>query len=289
MGAIKNILIGFISIFLILSVSLLIFFGALNSLLHPQIYESALKENNFYDTIDLSKIQGGEFIKLPNGVEFLVNGLLENFLSYMRGETEEPNLRIQIDTENLRNFFKERLNEIPECSGNETAYDESGNPKCKPSGKTTDEFLDEFLKNKNVTVFEQDSVDLSNVYNLQSEEVSRIRGFVKIFRFAFFGLMFFSAFLIVLIFVLSLDSIHSGIMTTGIDFFIAGISVLPAGFLIPKILTEKLGSVGLPIVADVAENVAVSLVSRMNFYAYVSIGIGAVLFALSFVFRKIGK
>ena len=289
MGLIKNIFIGVISLFLILSISLLIFSGGLNALLHPQVYENALKENNFYDTIDFSKVHGGEFIKMPNGVEFLVDNLLENFFAYIRGETEEPNLTIQIDGENLRDFFKERMNEFPECGANEDAYDAEGNPKCRPPGKTTDEFLDDFLKSKNVTILGRESVDLSNVYNLQDENISRIRGFVKLFRLAFFGLIFFSAFLTVLIFILSLDSISSGMRTTGINFFIAGISVIPAGILIPKFLTEKISSINLPIAAGIAEQVVLGVISRINFYAYVAMGIGAALFAMSFAFWKIGK
>ncbi len=290
MGLIKNILVGFISVFLILSVSLLIFLGGLNALLYPQVYENALGENNVYDSINITEIQGADFVKMPDGgTEFLINNLLGNFLSYIRGDAEELSLKIQIDRENLRNFFKDKIGEIPECGENESEYDESGNQICKSKEKTDEQFLDEFLEKKNATIFEQESIDLSSVFSIQNESVSKIREFVKIFRLAFFGLIFLSAFLIVLIFVLSLDSISSGIRTTGIGLFIAGISVLPATFLAPDVLTKAMSQINFPIVAEIAGNVVVSAVSRINLYAYIAMGIGAVLFVLSFALGKIGK
>ncbi len=290
MGVIKNILIGFISLFLILSVSLIIFLGGLNALLYPQVYEDALKENNFYGAINLSEIQGTDFVKMPDGgMEFLVNNFLGNFLSYIRGDAEELSLKIQIDRENLRNFFKDKIGEIPECGENGSEYDESGNPICKSKEKTDEQFLDEFLEKKNVTVFEQESVDLSSIFSIQDESVSKIREFVKIFRLAFFGLIFLSAFLIALIFILSLDSISSGIRATGIGFFIAGISVLPATFLVPGVLTKTINSINLPIAADIAGQIVLGVISRINLYAYIAIGIGAALFVLSFALGKIGK
>ncbi|MBI4116893.1 hypothetical protein HY449_04065 [Candidatus Pacearchaeota archaeon] len=290
MGVIKSILTGFISLFLILSVSLLILFGGLSALLHPQIYEDALKENDFYGAINLSEFQGGTFVKMPDGgMEFLVNGLLENLLSYLRGDAEELNLTLQIDRENLKNFFKDKINEIPECAANESEYDESGNPLCKAAGKTDEQFLDEFLEKKNVTVLDRENVDLSKVFNIQNESISRIRGFVKIYQLALYGLMFLFAFLTVLIFILSLDSVHSGARIIGIDFFIAGIFVLPATFLIPGILTKTINSVNLPIAADIAGQIVLGVISRINNYAYIAIGIGAVLFVLSFALGKIGK
>lgn len=258
-------------------------------LLHPAIYENALRESNFYSTIDLSAVQGGEFIKIPDGVEYLVNGLLENFLSYVRGETDEPNLKIQIDRESVNKFFNEKINEIPQCETGMSEYDSSGNPVCKSAGKTNEQFLNEFLEKKNVTLLAEDSVDLSKVYNLKSEDISRVRGFAGIYKMALYGLIFLTFLFSALIIILFFDSLSSGIRTLGIDFFIGGISVLPATFLMPNILTNAMNSVNVGFVSNIAQQVAASLIFRVNIYAYISIAIGIVFLGISFVFSRVGK
>src|SRR3989344_4714638 len=99
MGVGKKILLVFLSLLLVVVLLLSSSLWTANKLLYPEVYIESFEENNVYVYFDnlTSEIPGGELIILPEeGLKPVVDNSLINFLSYMRGDTEELELKLDL-------------------------------------------------------------------------------------------------------------------------------------------------------------------------------------------------
>jgi len=139
---------------------------SVNILLYPGVYISAFENNDVYTEIEnllsLNESQG-EGALLPDvgdieitdlfanegGIEYVVNDLLSNFLAYIRSDTDELDLTIELNTEVLRQFFEEFVQDFPICEEGQDPYLNGSLldslPECIPPGVDASGYMQAYL------------------------------------------------------------------------------------------------------------------------------------------------
>ncbi len=285
MGAGRSILLAFLSIILALSLFILGLFWSIHALLYPQIYENALADNNAYSLINFSQITGGDLIKLPaGGVEALVNGLLENSLSYLRGNSKTLNLTVEVNTEKLNSILLDGINSLPVCSQGTDPFASGEIPSCVPSGTNSSGFLNQILQKNNLTSIENQNVNLALVLGLKQSDTAKARSYITIYRYSFYGLMAFVIALAVLMFFIS----PSRTRWQGVVFLISGIIVLVSVTALLSFALQNIPSNlwGTNTLALISKEIVNTLSSRVKIYSLVIGIIGIVAFIVSFFIKK---
>ena len=289
----RGVSLSILSFILIIFLSFVIVLASAGILLYPEVYQEAFEENNFYSSLEnsLNESNGGAFILFESGLKPEIDSLLENFLAYLRGESEKPNLEVKINREGLRSFLEESVKSFPSCESGEKPFDENGDVICKPLEKTGSEFVDDVLEKKNLTFFESESVDLAEVYGLSNPEFQKARGYVILYNWILYSMIFFSLTAMVLIFFISEKSLLSSFKIYGISFLAAGISTIISVLISNPILNSVIDKqILLQPDFEILKNVILSIYSsifgRMNLYGYFFTGAGAVVFAASWYLKK---
>lgn len=289
--AMKNFFLSVISFFLMILILVSIILSGVNTLLYPNIYLNVFEKNNVYDTIisDQNISAVSPFIKIPKeGIRSLVEPLISNFLSYMRGSTDNVSLKVEIDSDAIRQFFEKSAKDFPVCSNGESSYDANGDPVCRPPEKNSTEFLYEVLEKKNVTIIQGGTVDLADVYGLKSEDLSKLRDNIATYRHVYYGILALSIFLILLAILISRNSLSSGFKWVGADLFIPGLFSLVVGFigfdLIVKYL--PLQDIGSGLLERLAEDFIAGILSRIKIYGAIVLAAGIGFFAGSFFMKN---
>lgn len=280
MGFGRGVTLTSLSILLVLSLFVLGIFWSIHAFLYPQIYEQTLAENNAYSLINISQLMGGNFIKLPSGgMPALVNGLLENTLSYMRGDTATLNLTVPIDTQKLTDFFMQSFVGLPDCQPGQDPF--KTNVQCKPTNVNSTQFLQEALQASGVNIIQGESVNLATVFNLKNSNTEEIRHYVILYEDSIYGLAILIAILFIAMFFIS----PSRTRWQGISFVLSGALLLVFGYLAFPLVTSMMPR-EISFISNISTQLLDFLSSRINLYALVAIGIGIIAFVASFFFRK---
>ena len=292
MGAGKNVLLSLVSFFLTISIALIITLLGANTLLHPQIYEKTFEENGIYDLFENSTEENNEFSEIPEkGIRIVINTLLDNILSYLRGDSNEPNLNLTIDNESLRGFFEDSIEGYSICGKNDEVTYDIENITCRPKNQTVSEFLDNVFEENNLTISEATTVDLKQAFNLEENNLERARFFINVYRWIFYVSLIFSILMTILTFFLAEKSIFSTFKWMGITLFFAGISVVISVIILNQMLEKIIMEMAqVDIFKGVSEGITSKFLGRINLYSYIITGFGILLFASSFampfVFKK---
>ncbi|MBU2616997.1 MAG: hypothetical protein KKB79_03400, partial [Nanoarchaeota archaeon] len=105
MGVLKGILWTFLGFLLVVSLLVSVTLLTANTLLYPDIYVKAIDESGGASGVLADATEGideGEFVNTSNEeFDAEVEKLITNFLSYLRGETNELDLAMNIDSDAL--------------------------------------------------------------------------------------------------------------------------------------------------------------------------------------------
>ncbi len=291
MGAGKNILLSIISFILIILISVVVVLASMNMLLYPSVYENALEKSNTYGSLGniINQNSGVQFVQDKN-FQFMANFLVENFLSYIRGDSENLNLIVTINQTTLRNFFQKDMEKLPSCVSGQDSF--SGNvPRCKPANETSSVFLNEILAKNNATLPKDTSIDLGKTLNLNNTDIQKIKGYVSTYKWGLYSSAILTFILIFLVFLIAERKFHPTTKIVGISFFFAGISTIISGFSSGPILNKLMSSLGsgaeLDLAKGVVQNVMGSVLSTMNLYGYIVTFLGIVFFSFSFAIKKL--
>jgi len=292
MGAGKNILLVIVSILLVLSIFVMGVLLTANTLLYPEIYVEALNENGAYFQLGgfTSNLTGdipvGNLINIPDEEEELrvvIYGATNNFLSYLRGEVEKPNLNLELDVVNLRDLLETEVESFPLCSSGESSRDLQGDLVCRPPEKSVSDFLEEVLIEQEVNLPDSGFVDLSEVYDLENDDIQQIRDSIGTYQNMRYVVGLIVLFFVGLLFLIS-ASARIGMMVTGIDFSIAGILVI-IGSIFGRSFVGNSG-IGGDILKKIVETILNNLLSISLKFGLTFIGGGVVALVASFLFKK---
>jgi len=284
MGAGKSVLLVFLSVILVLSLFILGIFWSIHALLYPQVYENVLADNGVYSLVNLSQIPGGSLISFPaGGVEALVNGLLENSLSYLRGDSKSLNLTVEVNSSEVNSIFLQGIESLPICR-NESSLVSGEIPSCRPADINNTEFLNKVLEKNNLTGIGSQQVNLALVFGIKQKDLAGVRSYIKSYEYSLYGLIILALALSVLMFFIS----PSRTRWQGISFLISGIIVLVFGNALLSFALQSIPS-GIPqaaLISSVSKEIAGALSARIKGYSLTIGIIGIIAFAASFFIKK---
>lgn len=287
MGVLKGILWTFLGFLLVVSLLVSVTLLTANTLLYPDIYVKAIDESGGASGVLADATEGideGEFVNTSNEeFDAEVEKLITNFLSYLRGETNELDLAMNIDSDALRAFLEEQVEGLPACGSGEELSSLEGDILCKPVDKTSSEFLTEVLAKNNITFPDSQSVDLAEFYDLESSGIEEIRSGVSMYRMAIYLFIFLSIVFSVLIFIAARD-VKKGTMILGIDLVVAGIIVFASSFITSLLVNAP--DFGIEILTGLINSVKGFIVTRQNLYGVGLVVSGGILVGVSVFLKK---
>ncbi len=276
-----SLLVGILTITLVL----LILGLAFNALLYPDIYIKSMHESGAleYATAQLENTPGATFIKMPSGgIEVLANKLITNLLAYLRSDTQDLNLTVEIDHLKLRAFFLQQMEIVPECTGGRQPDFENLDTLCRRSSQTKEALLDELLIAKNLPFFAQTSVDLASVYNLSEDSegragLERVRKGIRIYEYALISGAILSLLMLLGIFFLERHRIRTFLLWAGVPILVAGVLLLILARLLVNYVPTVLPTLSLEVVSSLLIIVLHTILYRLSLYASILLGLGCVL------------
>jgi len=278
-----------ISIFLLIILSLSF---TLNYFLYPQIYLQTFEKAEVYKYINnnLEKSIGVNFIKISSE-EFkpIIESLLSNFLSFMRSDTEDLNLTINIDVKTLEGILSNSLQNLKPCSKSQYSFDIE-NP-CIPKGKSAEQFLNEFIENSNQSLFEKNTIDLAKIYNFEEnsenrESLDKIREYLQYYQILNIVLIIIILILFLSIFLLQKLNVKKLLMTTGKIFIISSIFILIIIYLLSNI---NLNFLSEQLFIKLLNSIIVVLREKLILLASVMGIVGIILIISSLIIRNQAK
>ena len=281
MGAGRAILLSFLSSILILAIFVFGILWSIHAFLYPQIYEQTLENNNVYSLINTSQIPGGSFIKIPtDGIKNIVNGLIENTLSYLRGDSPTLNLTVTVDTSQLKNFITQSIDSLPTCTSGESPF-QGTTPVCKPAGINSTEYLDVVLQATNFTIPASETINLADVFGIKSSDTEQVRQYVMLYQKIFYAVAIFAIVLCALMVFIS----PTRTRWIGVSFVLGGALVSLVGYVAIPMVLQNIPTT-ISFVTTISQQLGDFLSSRIMLYARIAMGSGVVLFIISLFFRK---
>jgi hypothetical protein len=281
MGAGRAILLSFLSAILILAIFLLGVLWSIHAFLYPQIYEQTLEDNNIYSMLNTSQIPGGSFIKIPtDGIKGIVNNLLENTLSYLRGDSAKLNLTVTIDNSMLQDFIVQNIESLPVCKSGENPV-QNNLPTCLPPGINATEYLPQILEITNFSFPKSETVNLADVFGIKQSDTEQIRNYVILYQKVLYAV----AALVALLFILMIFISPTRTRWQGISFVLGGALVSMIGYIAIPFVLQNI-PMTISFVSTISKQLADFLSQRTMLYARVFMGAGVVLFAISLFFGR---
>ncbi len=275
----------FLSVVMMMLATLLVL--GINSyvMLYPGVYEKAFEAGGFYTFAEneFGKDERMSIIDFSDkDVRSSVNTLLENMLSYVRGDSG-LNLTLQINQTALSSFFEKQVDNLDACVADEEPF--SGDEvNCRPPNKTSAEFLPEILEKKHFNISNATSVDLVGVFD-EDRNLNKLKEVVKKIKISVVGLTLGILLIVVLIYFVSGRSVKTAARWSGASLIAVSVFVSPALLFLKSKADYVIGtntgffSKMMPIFAEeIFHNLLVSLSAVFL--------IGAVLLVFSLLINK---
>ena len=296
MGFAKSISLSFISIILIISLILIILSLSLSSLLSPTVYIKSLEKAQAFSYLDtqLENVPSAIFIKMPEGgTKILIESLLTNFLSYADSKSDTLNLTVEIDQQKLRSFFLQQIGNIAICSSNQHQDFDNLNKICILPNQTKENLLDTLLKEKNLSFFEKDTVDLAGIYGLEEgsegrKNLDKLKSYIKVYHYLLIALTIFAIILISLILIINHNTKKS-LRWISIPLLISGAIVLTGAIIALDSINDYINQVQYPILPELSRAFVEIISKQAYIYASIIIMSAVLLFVISFIIKSKNK
>src|SRR3989344_3790041 len=292
MSFIRGVILAVISFLLLL---MLVYFGislGLNKLLYPQIYEDALEKGGAYDLLGKQFSGAGSvnFILIDKaGVKQQVNEFIEKSLEYIRGDSGRFELYWDINKTEIRDFFEDEARKFPVCRAGESSRDAMGEIKCRPSNTSVSQFLNDTLKEKNITLFEssESRINVLDIYD-RERNIDKAREAVMWYKFSQYALALLIIIFMALIVLISKDKLRGGLKKAGATIVAAGVWI----FILAKLSAISLASqllsktMQIQLVGDSLNYIVAPVFDSISMYGLVFVGAGTIVFIASFFFGR---
>jgi len=286
MSVIKGVLLTLVSFFLVVSLVLSTVLLTSGVLLHPDIYLNTLEENDLSGALRhvANGSEEGERVNISSEeINTATGSLIDNLLSYLRGDSDRLNLTINLNSSTLKDVLAEQVEGLPVCLPGEQQNSNSESSICRPADKSPREFLDEILENGNITIPEGQSVDLAEVYGIENNSLEQARSYIGTYKTVRYTFLFLVLFFSGLIFVIS-RNLRKGSMILGIDIFLAGVLALMTSLIASSLI--NIPEIGFEFLVGIILSIKDFLISRQNTYSIMLMTLGGVLIGISFFLRK---
>jgi len=167
-------------------------------------------------------------------------------------------------------------------------YKQMGSEFENESRKAIDSSLENFLSYLNGNSNSVGDSEFAQISGMDSDDLEKLKGYVILFKRIFYASIILSFVLIILIFILS-KNFFSSSKILGMDLFLVGISMIfsvAAGKPILNNALSKTAQGGTEILKPLVSDIFSEIFGKINFYGYILVGIGAIIFALFWILQK---
>ena len=167
-------------------------------------------------------------------------------------------------------------------------YKQMGSEFENESRKVIDSSLENFLSYLNGNSNSVGDSEFAQISGMDSDDLEKLKGYVILFKRIFYASIILSFVLIILIFILS-KNFFSSSKILGMDLFLVGISMIfsvAAGKPILNNALSKTAQGGTEILKPLVSDIFSEIFGKINFYGYIFVGIGAIIFALFWILQK---
>jgi hypothetical protein len=224
MGLIKKIGVIILSILLITTLTIFVLLIGFHEILQKETYVSSFQKNNFYSYIEkiLIDLKIKDYLILDMTFEVFINNKVDNFLSYIKGNTNDLNLKIKINNSKMIDRLTENYENMPECNINNI---QNKNLECRVPGVSAKDFVNEMLVSQNINIEGESSFDLKEIID-QNNRLSGLREYYRYYLIALYGSLLVSLVLLLGILILNLFNLKKSFRSIGMIILIVGINSL---------------------------------------------------------------
>ncbi|MBI2578715.1 MAG: hypothetical protein HYW26_03320 [Candidatus Aenigmarchaeota archaeon] len=283
MSIARNAALVFLSVILTVSLPLAITALAANTMLYPDVYQQAMEKNDIYDMMQelLGKSGIPPELFSKEQMKSNIDRMLINLLAYMRSDTDELDLTLEIDPKLVKTLLASRISEYPICVPGQDPMKDN----CRPAGMTSEQFLESGLAQKNVTLPEK--INLADTFFKDKNSVDQARAYVSMFRSATIVLAIISLLCMALMYFLTRESLKSASKWLGSSLLISGATVIIAALLTNSAVEKMVAGSAATEFSGFIMDIVSSLTGTMMLYGGVVAALGIGLLAFSFTHKEV--
>ncbi len=286
MGFLRGAGLTILTIILLLVLVLFNFSISLHQLLYPQIYQNAFDKGGVYNFLEkqtqtLSTGSINFVIIGNNGIRGMISNLIDKTLEYLRGDSKKLEVYWEINKTEIKEFFDKQANSIRLCNTGEQQRI-NGETVCRPKNMTLEEFLDNELKEGNITIFDNNQTKISplDIYD-KERKIEILKEYIKIYKYA----IYLSALLILIIstiiILIERRRLRSGFEFIGIPLMIGGIIVVVISGIAGNLLYTQI-STQVPLFQPAALEIIAPIFHSAKINGIITITIGFILLIIAF-------
>lgn len=271
--AMKSIAIVILSALLVVSLTISIIGLNSSQLIYPNIYENAFDKNGVYYLLSQ---------KLPNNsavtqvffqeeIKANINRLVSGSLAYVRSETDDIVLSLQIDDFKIRAYLEGVYPHLPVCAPGQ--YPLTDGQECKPESMSPSMYVDYVLTEKNITGSSM-QMDIPGL----KDQLTQVRQMVKTFMTVVWIFVILS-----LVFVLGILLINklAGLKIIGICMIISGIISAIFGAFISGAVSNYISQIKPELLSSILRDIILSVFNNLIIIGIVVAVAGIVLIYVS--------
>ncbi len=280
----KKLTLVILSALLYFSLFIAIFGSSVQILLFPEIYETALDENNVYDYIEEQILNKGyipDTIFVKKEVESNVKRLLGNVLSYIRGDVDNLELTINFN-DTIQGFFEQRASELPICKDSQYPLDDL----CLPDDVEPSEYLNYIFEQENIDTSEFSSVNIGDIVDLSALE--QVREAVSLFRKVLLASIMLSIILVIMVVLLNRKSVVAITEWLDADLFGVALVMFAISYFIRKLITQIIPP-SFSLFEGLLTSLVFAILDLMTYYGGALALIGIILLVFTVVYKFLNR
>ncbi len=277
MGLLQKIALVFVSLILIVSLTVVIIGSGIQTLLYPDIYRNSLENSGVYNELDKSFNLTNVPFSLKDEIRPIASNLIDSGLAYLRSDTNVLNLTVKIEASTVRNFLIRQAEALPICAQGQFSYD---NISCRPAGYNTTQLVDMALA---MNVVNLPSIDLAPYVN-KDGMLTKARDVITIFRNVMNAVMLLTLGALFLIIALTRKSLKSMLRWIGANLVVVGI--IGVIFLLLKEKVISLIPIQQSAVIEFAKIIISAVFDRIILYGGVLLAAGIAMIVFSFMLKS---
>ena len=262
---------------------------SLNQYLYPNIYINALEKNNLYEYLEQQGIDSQLTLTTftQEGVKPTIDRVLSELLSYIRSDTNNPEVIIHINSTALRVFFEDQAAQLPACERDEDPFIDE-NVSCRPADMSVSEFLNRTLEKQNRSdILRKSEVNLLDIYD-KEKNIEKARSYVKVYSILLYILPLISLAIILTFWLISKKEIRSTLRWLSIPFILTAFAIFAIYLsLFRTMQTEVYQLEGItPPFDSFIIDLFTPFTTSLLIYGIILFSIALLLLILSFIIKK---
>ena len=279
MSLLRSLALVVISVLLIISFSVVTIGTSVNELLYPGVYEKIFEKNSLYDVAQEKLLQQ---TGLPSGaitkeeIKANIDHILSNVLSYVRSETSELDLKINISQDSIRSYIALEASKLPVCQTGMVP------PNCRPPNMAPAQLVDYMLSQSGISIADISSIDLSQLVPQIKDQLDSARQIIRLFHSLMLSILLLSVIFIALLVLLARKI---GVAKwLGVSLLFSGIIVMMIGYLLPSVI-GNIASISENQLSVIFKDVVSAVSGTILMYGAILFIVGLLLIFYHF-FRK---